>query len=49
MESGFSTQGAVPETVRVAQQVATMDHLPNGRHEFETGRGSSTTEMATSA
>lgn len=30
---------------RVAEQVAMMDHLSNGRFEFGTGRGSSTTEM----
>lgn len=30
---------------RVAEQVAMMDHLSEGRFEFGTGRGSSTTEM----
>lgn len=30
---------------RVAEQVAMLDHLSNGRFEFGTGRGSSTTEM----
>lgn len=30
---------------RVAERVATLDHLTGGRFEFGTGRGSSTTEM----
>lgn len=35
----------VNHPVRVAEQVAMMDHLSHGRFEFGTGRGSSTTEM----
>lgn len=36
---------AVNHPARVAEQVATLDHLTEGRYEFGTGRGSSTTEM----
>ncbi len=35
----------VNHPARVAEVVATLDHLSNGRFEFGTGRGSSTTEM----
>lgn len=35
----------VNHPVRVAEKVATLDHLSEGRFEFGTGRGSSTTEM----
>ncbi len=35
---------AVNHPARVAEQIATMDHLSNGRIEFGTGRGSSSTE-----
>ncbi|MGZ4736110.1 MAG: LLM class flavin-dependent oxidoreductase [Acidimicrobiia bacterium] len=40
-----NTTPAVNHPVRVAEQVATFDHLTCGRYEFGTGRGSSTTEM----
>ncbi|WP_208027678.1 LLM class flavin-dependent oxidoreductase [Rhabdothermincola sediminis] len=40
-----NTTPAVNHPVRVAEQVATLDHLTEGRYEFGTGRGSSTTEM----
>jgi alkanesulfonate monooxygenase SsuD/methylene tetrahydromethanopterin reductase-like flavin-dependent oxidoreductase (luciferase family) len=35
----------VNHPARVAERVAMMDHVSNGRFEFGTGRGSSTTEM----
>ena len=35
----------VNHPARVAERVAMMDHISNGRFEFGTGRGSSTTEM----
>lgn len=35
----------VNHPARVAERVAMLDHLSNGRFEFGTGRGSSTTEM----
>ena len=37
---------AVNHPVRVAERIATMDHLSNGRVQFGTGRGSSTAEWA---
>jgi alkanesulfonate monooxygenase SsuD/methylene tetrahydromethanopterin reductase-like flavin-dependent oxidoreductase (luciferase family) len=40
-----NTTPAVNHPVRVAEQIATLDHLTEGRYEFGTGRGSSTTEM----
>ena len=36
----------VNHPARVAERVAMLDHLSNGRFEFGTGRGSSTTEQA---
>ena len=36
----------VNHPARVAERVAMMDHLSEGRFEFGTGRGSSTTEQA---
>jgi alkanesulfonate monooxygenase SsuD/methylene tetrahydromethanopterin reductase-like flavin-dependent oxidoreductase (luciferase family) len=36
----------VNHPARVAERIATMDHLSNGRVEFGTGRGSSTAEWA---
>lgn len=41
-----NTTPLVNHPARVAEQVATLDHLTEGRYEFGTGRGSSTTEMA---
>jgi alkanesulfonate monooxygenase SsuD/methylene tetrahydromethanopterin reductase-like flavin-dependent oxidoreductase (luciferase family) len=40
-----NTTPAVNHPARIAEQVATLDHLTEGRYEFGTGRGSSTTEM----
>ena len=37
---------AVNHPARVAERIATLDHLSEGRVEFGTGRGSSTTEWA---
>jgi len=37
---------AVNHPIRVAERIATMDHLSEGRVEFGTGRGSSTAEWA---
>ena len=36
----------VNHPARVAERVAMIDHISNGRFEFGTGRGSSTTEQA---
>ena len=40
-----NTTPVVNHPVRVAEQVATLNHLTQGRYEFGTGRGSSATEM----
>ena len=41
----FNTTPPVNHPVRVAERVAMLDHLSEGRFEFGTGRGSSTTEV----
>ena len=41
----FNITPPVNHPARVAERVAMLDHLSNGRFEFGTGRGSSTTEQ----
>jgi alkanesulfonate monooxygenase SsuD/methylene tetrahydromethanopterin reductase-like flavin-dependent oxidoreductase (luciferase family) len=41
----FNTTPPVNHPARVAERVAMLDHLSEGRFEFGTGRGSSTTEV----
>ncbi|HEX5613687.1 MAG TPA: LLM class flavin-dependent oxidoreductase [Acidimicrobiia bacterium] len=41
----FNITAPVNHPARVAERVAMLDHLSNGRFEFGTGRGSSTTEQ----
>jgi alkanesulfonate monooxygenase SsuD/methylene tetrahydromethanopterin reductase-like flavin-dependent oxidoreductase (luciferase family) len=41
----FNVTPPVNHPARVAERVAMLDHLTNGRFEFGTGRGSSTTEQ----
>lgn len=41
----FNITPAVNKPVRIAENVALLDHLTNNRFEFGTGRGSSTTEV----
>jgi alkanesulfonate monooxygenase SsuD/methylene tetrahydromethanopterin reductase-like flavin-dependent oxidoreductase (luciferase family) len=41
----FNITPAVNKPVRIAENVALLDHLSGGRFEFGTGRGSSTTEV----
>jgi alkanesulfonate monooxygenase SsuD/methylene tetrahydromethanopterin reductase-like flavin-dependent oxidoreductase (luciferase family) len=41
----FNITPAVNKPVRIAENVALLDHLSNNRFEFGTGRGSSTTEV----
>ena len=41
----FNITPPVNKPVRVAENVALLDHLTNNRFEFGTGRGSSTTEV----
>jgi len=41
----FNITPPVNQPARVAERVAMLDHLSNGRFEFGTGRGSSTTEQ----
>jgi alkanesulfonate monooxygenase SsuD/methylene tetrahydromethanopterin reductase-like flavin-dependent oxidoreductase (luciferase family) len=42
----FNITAAVNHPARVAERVATLDHLTEGRFEFGTGRGSSSAEWA---
>src|SRR5436190_13630624 len=41
----FNTTPPVNHPARIAERVAMLDHLSEGRFEFGTGRGSSTTEV----
>src|SRR3546814_11424042 len=41
----FNITPKVNKPVRIAENVALLDHLSNNRFEFGTGRGSSTTEV----
>ena len=41
----FNITPPVNKPVRIAENVALLDHLSNNRFEFGTGRGSSTTEV----
>src|SRR5437763_15103993 len=41
----FNTTPPVNHPARIAERVAMLDHLSQGRFEFGTGRGSSTTEV----
>src|SRR3546814_18661549 len=41
----FNITPKVNKPVRIAENVALLDHLSNNRFAFDTGRGSSTTEV----